>query len=265
MAVERQSPDGARLSGNIIAGELLRNMEVGQFEMAYAVLLPCFFTVYLNPADYARLRGVFSLVSEDARKALRSRVTALNAARSTLTRKRASTAKEYKIACREWDIEFLPDPEVPPGDVEIHSELSETVQPGFRGAKTTLIGRTPSVTQHLDERRRSSTDDVVYGALHYQEGASPQIYLITRNQIRVGRGGDDQPVDLVLTGSDEISREHLVIRRDPATGVFTIVDASTNGTWVNGKRLRKGAEDLLPGRAQIVVGEVLTLAFETRT
>lgn len=69
-------------------------------------------------------------------------------------------------------------------------------------------------------------------------------------------------MDLTLYTSDEISREHLAIRRDPATGIFFIVDASTNGTSVDGRRLRKGVEEVLSNGAEIGVGEVLTLAFE---
>ena len=65
-----------RLNGNVIIGELIRNMELGRFEMSYTVLLPCVFTVYLNPQDHATLRGVFDLVLEDAKKALRARVLA---------------------------------------------------------------------------------------------------------------------------------------------------------------------------------------------
>ena len=34
---------------------------------------------------------------------------------------------------------------MPLGDVEIHSELNETPQPGYHGTKTTLIDREPSV------------------------------------------------------------------------------------------------------------------------
>ncbi len=56
--------------------------------------------------------------------------------------------KEFRIAQNDWWIEFFPDTEgsVPPGDVEIHSELNDVAQPGYRGAKTTLIDREPSVT-----------------------------------------------------------------------------------------------------------------------
>ncbi|HEX4168367.1 MAG TPA: FHA domain-containing protein [Bryobacteraceae bacterium] len=258
---------GLQLSGNIIASELLRNMELGRFEMAYAILLPCFFTVFLNPADYAKLRGVLGIIGDDARRALRARVSELNAVPGSIGLRRGTKAqKEHRIACQEWDIEFLPDPEVPGGDVEIHSELSETATPGFCGTKTTLIGREPSVTQRIGDRpgRPPMSGTPVYAALHFEDESGPQTYLVTTNQVTVGRGGDEQAVDLVLKANPEISREHLIIRRNPATGLFTIIDASTNGTWLNGKKLRKGAEDLLPNTAQIGIAEVLTLAFEVR-
>jgi len=53
-------------------------------------------------------------------------------------------------------------------------------------------------------------------------------------------------------------------RRDPATGRFHIVDKSVNGTWLDGKRLKKGVEEVVPDRAVIGVAEVLTLSFEVR-
>jgi len=37
-------------------------MELGQFELAYTVLLPCVFRAYLNPQDYARLANVLNFV-----------------------------------------------------------------------------------------------------------------------------------------------------------------------------------------------------------
>ncbi len=247
-------------------------MELGRFDMAYSVLLPCVFTVYLNPEDYAALGGVFDLVVEDARRALRARVADLNEKPPLLSMARlGKSAKEHKIACRDWDIEFLPDTEVPVGDVEIHSELNETVQPGFHGTKTTLISREPSATAQRpgqkttgDMRADYSSTDTVYAEVRYQDDSGPQVYLIVQNRVRVGRGGNEQPMDLALYTNDEVSREHLVIRRDPATGAFFVSDASTNGTWVNGKKLRKGTEEPLPDEAQIQVGEILSLQFEVR-
>jgi len=258
----------SRLSGNIIVGELLRNMEMGRFEMAYSVLLPCVFTVYLNPSDHNTLSGVFNLVIDDARRALRARVAELNSAPKVLgLSRRAKTAKEHKIACRDWDIEFLPDSEVPPGDVEIHSELNETAEPGFRGTKTTLMEREPSATARratTTQRTEPRKVDSVYAEVRYTDDSGPQVYQVTQNRVRVGRGGDDQPMDLALYTNDEVSREHMIIRRDPATGGFFVSDLSTNGTAVNGKKLRKGVEEPLPERADILVGDILTLQFEVR-
>jgi hypothetical protein len=257
----------SKLSGNIIIGELLRNMELGRFEMTYSVLLPCIFTVYLNPEDHATLTGVFNLVIDDARRALRDRVAEMNTAPKVLgLPRRGKVVKEHKIACHDWDIEFLPDSEVPRGDIEIHSELNETAGPGFRGTKTTLIGRQPIVradratTQRVAARRA----DTVYAEVRYQDDSGPQTYPITQNKIRVGRGGEDQPMDLALYTDDEVSREHLTIRRDPATGAFFVSDSSTNGTTVNGKKLPKGLEQPLPERAEIGLGDVLKLQFEAR-
>jgi hypothetical protein len=38
---------------------------------------------------------------------------------------------------------------VPPGDVEIHSELNDVPQPGYRGIKTTLIKTAESEARSL--------------------------------------------------------------------------------------------------------------------
>jgi FHA domain len=263
LARGRHGLEEPRLNGNVIIGELIRNMEIGRFEMAFTVLLPCVFTIYLNPDDYATLTGVFDLVIDDARRALRARVAELNA--PGVRGKRRTVNKEHKIACREWQLEFLPEAEVPAGDVEIHSKLNEVVPAGFRGTRTTLIGREPVITQRLAAGESSAASEApIYATLHYQDDSGPQTYFITQNQVRIGRGGEEQPVDLAIRSTDEVSRQHLLIRRDPATGVFSALDASTNGTWVNGRRLLKGAEDRLPARARIGLGEVFTLLFEVR-
>src|SRR5437762_14139143 len=101
-----RSSDESMLSGQTISSELMRNMEQGQFELAYTVLLPCTFTIYLNPEDHARLNGVFDLIAEDAKRALRARVTQLNTPSKVLgLRIRSNLSKEYKIATRDWIVE----------------------------------------------------------------------------------------------------------------------------------------------------------------
>jgi pSer/pThr/pTyr-binding forkhead associated (FHA) protein len=63
---------------------------------------------------------------------------------------------------------------------------------------------------------------------------------------------------------EEVSREHLELRRNPSSGGFTLVDKSRNGTWLNGRKLKRGSEETLPERAEIGLAEVLKLSFQAR-
>jgi FHA domain len=260
-----------RISGQTIIDELVRNMEFGRLEMGYSILLPCLFSVYLHPDDYARLEGVQELIKEDARRALTARMAEWNAAKPRFLR--GGAHKQYRIAQNDWWIELFADSEgaVPPGDVEIHSELNDVPQPGYRGVKTTLIDREPSVTAARVARDRESTrrgqgqaPERVFGEIRYEDDSGPQTYFITQNEVSIGRGGEQLWVDLPLYTTDEVSREHLRLRRDPASGAFAITDKSRNGTWLNGKRLKRDLEQPLPDHAEIRVAEVLKLSFEAR-
>ncbi|HWC95218.1 MAG TPA: FHA domain-containing protein [Candidatus Sulfopaludibacter sp.] len=258
-----------RISGQIIIDELVRNMELGQLEMQYSVLLPCIFSVYLHPDDHARLKGVQDLIKEDARRALSALMAERNGGAKNSIFRRDSKRKTYRIAQNDWWIELFADSEgaVPPGDVEIHSELNDVEQPAYRGAKTTLIEREPSVTSARVSRPRDSTRGPaprVFAEIRYQDDSGPQTYFVTQGEVSIGRGGDDLWVDLPLYTSDEISREHARLRRDAASGRFSILDQSRNGTWVNGRRLAQGTEVDLPDRAEIGIADVVKLSFEAR-
>jgi hypothetical protein len=256
-----------RISGQTIIDELIRNMELGRLEMGYSILLPCIFSVYLHLDDYTRVAGVQNLIREDARRALAARLAEWNR-KSTLFQ-RGAPRKIHKIARDDWWIELFADTEgaVPPGDVEIHSELNDIPQPGYRGTKTTLIDREPSVTVARVVRDRQSTranSEKVFAEIRYEDDSGPQTYFITQDEIRIGRGGEDLWVDLPLYTNEEVSREHLELRRNPASGRFTVLDKSRNGTWLNGRRLARGVEEAVPDRAEIGVAEVLKLSFQAR-
>ena len=241
-----------RISGQTIIDELVRNMELGRLELGYSILLPCLFSVYLHPEDYNRLAGVQDLIKEDARRALTARLAEWNKKCSLF--RRGAPRKEYRTAQSTWWIELFVDGEnaVPPGDVEIHSELNDVVQPGYRGMKT----------RDRESTRRHA--DRVYAEIRYSDDSGPQTYFVTQDLVSVGRGGDGLWVDLPLYSNDQVSREHLRLRRDPATGSFAIIDQSRNGTWLNGRKLTNGAEAALPDRSEIRVAEVITLTFEAR-
>jgi predicted component of type VI protein secretion system len=96
---------------------------------------------------------------------------------------------------------------------------------------------------------------------------------MTKDQIKVGRGATDRWVDLKLNVKKDVSREHVQIRRDAASGKFFVKDLSTLGTTVNGKRLAasiqqingedvdKNIESPLPNKARIGLAGVLFLEF----
>jgi len=267
MAQSGIKPPQARISGQTIIDELIRNMELGVLEMGYSILVPCVFSVYLHPDDYARVLAVHELFKEDARRALNARLAEWNAKPKLFGRNRAR--KTYRIAQNDWWFELYADSEgsVPPGDVEIHSELAEVQQPGYRGTKTTLISREPSVTSARVARDRENTRKQaprILAEIHYRDDTGPQTYFVTQDEVSIGRGGEDLWVDLPLYTTDEVSREHLRLSRDSATGAFAVTDRSRNGTWLNGKRLTHGVPAPLPDRAEIGVADVIKLTFEVR-
>jgi len=260
-------PQQGRINGQIIIDQLVRNMELGQFEMGYSVLVPCIFSIYLHPDDYTRLAAIQDLIRDDAGRALAARLAEWNSKPPLF--KRGKKQKLYRIARHEWWMEFFADSEdvVPAGDVEIHSELNDVPQPGYRGVKTTLIDRETSVTSARVARDRTLTrrnPDKVFAEIKYEDDSGPQNYFVTQNEVIIGRGGEDLSVDLPLYTNDEVSREHLRLRRDPSTGGFTVADNSRNGTWLNGRKLARGVEEPLPDRARIQVAEVITLSFEVK-
>jgi hypothetical protein len=261
------SSQPGRISGQIIINELIRNMELGRLELGYSILVPCVFSVYLHPDDYARVIGVQDLLKEDARRALSARLAEWNSKPSLF--RRNQPRKTYRIAQQDWWIEFFADGEssVPPGDVEIHSELAEVVQPGYRGTKTTLISREPSVTSARVSRDRAATRRQaprVFAEIQYRDDTGPQTYHVTQDEVSIGRGGDDLWVDLPLYTGDDVSREHLRLRHDPVTGDFTITDKSRNGTWLNNKRLPRDTETPVPDQSEIKLADTLKLNIEVR-
>jgi hypothetical protein len=270
MAQPGSKSPNSRVGGQTIVDELIRNMEAGRLDLAYSVLLPCLFSVYLHPDDYARLASVQDIIRDDAKRALNARMAEWNAEKSGKgLLRRGAARKEYRIAQNDWWVEFFPDTEgsVPPGDVEIHSELNDVAQPGYRGAKTTLIEREPSVAAETVLRDRRSTRlnaGKIYAEIRYKDDSGPQTFFVTQNEISIGRGGEDLWVDLPIYSSDEVSREHARLRRDPASGAFVLLDNSRNGTWLNGKRIARGVEQKVPDRAEIGIAEVVKLSFEAR-
>jgi hypothetical protein len=99
-------------------------------------------------------------------------------------------------------------------------------------------------------------------------------YDIARDSVTVGRGGLAYRVDVRVEASADVSREHMRLRRDPATGRFFVVDLSSLGTSVDGRRVPRGfdeadgakrengTETALGDRARIGLADTVFLDFE---
>jgi hypothetical protein len=96
---------------------------------------------------------------------------------------------------------------------------------------------------------------------------------MTTPSVTIGRGGVAMPVDLKITSSPDVSREHARIRHDPSTDQFLLTDLSAFGTTLNGRHVPRGVDDVdgvrrengaetaLPDAARIGLAGVAFLDF----
>ncbi|RPJ72894.1 MAG: FHA domain-containing protein [Acidobacteria bacterium] len=177
-----------------------------------------------------------------------------------------------------------------PGDIAIASELTLPARPELEGSRTrrvttlrhgTETSRREQVIQGppppLPAAAAPGADapaGTVYATLAYQDRQGPQKVPITRSQVVIGRGGLGYWVDVKLDVSADVSREHVRLRRDEASGTFFLKDVSSLGTTVDGSAVpssvevvegRKrdtGVEVPLPPKARIGLANVIVLEFE---
>ena len=274
-----------QITGDDIISELIRNADAGWFKVRYTVLVPCIFNVYLHPRDYELIQPIAELIREEAVRALREHLSDLNKPRTArpFGKRFGSTGEprpEYKILEKQWVIQFHGDQEerLRPGEIEIYSELGSARPKDFgAGAMTTFITRHPaggSVSGNSDGADQASARAVL-ARMRYRDAGMDKTFVMTSEEIVVGRGGKAVWVDLKLEGPADVSREHCRIRRDPETGTFFIRDLSQFGTTVNGtpipksvdqveggEKVDRNREALLPSPARITLADVCTLEFE---
>ena len=170
-----------------------------------------------------------------------------------------------------------------PGDIEVVSEFAQPPTAGYgAGSKT---------QPHLDHPPRSAQTTpardgrgapcrpgtVLRPALRaIQDDRGPQTFLMTKDEIVIGREAADVWVDLRLETSLDVSREHARLQRTPGRATFRIKDLSKLGTTVNGTPVpsQPGGPDGevrdldrwvdLPDRARIGLAGVVFLDFERR-
>ena len=283
-----------RPAGDIIEA-VLENLRSNLEPLRYTVLAPSRFVVYLHPAEHARLEGILPVLEQETVRALTEELARLNRRagwRRHVDRLLGGHTQDVHNAATGWHVEFLSDPdgELSEGDILIDSEL---LLPGpadlgagerTRRVTTRHVGGRGREDEPADVRPRTSTRVAtvdspaaatpVYGRLRYEDNAGVHSYDIARDSVTVGRGGLAYRVDVRVEASADVSREHMRLRRDPATGRFFVVDLSSLGTSVDGRRVPRGfdeadgakrengTETALGDRARIGLADTVFLDFE---
>lgn len=109
--------------------------------------------------------------------------------------------------------------------------------------------------------------------ISYEDDAGAHDYAVVKASVSIGRGGVAYPVDVRITSSTDVSREHARIRHDADRGHFCLIDLSSLGTTVegvpvprgydeaDGSKRENGVEVVLPDRARIGLANLVFLDF----
>ena len=276
------APAPRRPARDVIAA-VVDNMRRNLEPLRYSTLVPSHYTVYLHPREHARLEGIIPILQEQTLRALAEEMDSLNrrsSLRRLLGRLKRDASAEVRTASGDWQVEFLPDPDgdMKEGDLLVDSELVLPARPdlgvGERTRRiTTIHAGHRTTTREQTVNRTPSPSPAIAARLAYRDAAGDHTYDVAKDSVTIGRGGFAYPVDVRITASPDVSREHVRIRRDPASGAFFLIDLSTLGTTLNGRHVPRGfndsqgtkrengAETALPDPARIGLADTVFLEF----
>ena len=278
------APTSPRRAASALIGAVVDNMRRNLEPLRYSTLAPSHYTVYLHPREHARLEGIIPILQEQTLRALAEELDRLNR-RSPVRRLFGRLAGEAGVevcsASGDWQVEFLPDPdgEMNEGDLLVDSELQLPGRPdlgvGERTRRITTVhaGLRTTAREQTVTRTSATTPAAVAARIAYRDDSGEHSYDVVKDSVTVGRGGVAFPVDVRIAASPDVSREHLRIRRDAASGAFFLIDLSTLGTTLNGRHVPRGfddregakrengAETALPDGARIGLADTVFLEF----
>ncbi|HWE51318.1 MAG TPA: FHA domain-containing protein [Bryobacteraceae bacterium] len=287
----------ARLHGDDLIGEVLRNMEEGLFRIRGKTIVPAIYRIYLNTEDFEPFRDVVPFIAGEIRAALDDRLAKWNqkplkfaAGLLKKTPLNKTVDDDFTRIGDAWTVEIYPDLDgkLQRGEIEVYSELGAPKKAEYgAGSLTrrifpnkpesvpdsapTMATPAPSSTsvpegkseKEPGDEKDDSTKGRAFAYLRYAGQGGQKEFEVTKNQTVIGRGGRSYWVDLKLETLPDVSREHCRIRRDPQTGRFIIEDVSQFGTAVNGKPVGRNASAELPNRATISLAGVIDLQWES--
>lgn len=275
-----------RRSARDVIGAVVDNMRQNLEPLRYSTLAPSRYTVYLHPREHARLEGIIPILQEQTLRALAEELSSLNNRRSVrklFGRLTGGVEPEVQSASGDWQVDFLPDPdgELNEGDLLVDSELVLPGRPdlgvGERTRRITTVHTAHRTTTREQTLKRPATavaaPSPIVARITYKDDAGDHTFDVIKDSISIGRGGIAYPVDVRISASPDVSREHVRIRRDPASGGFFLIDLSTLGTTLNGRHVPRGfdevggakcengAETALPDGARIGLADTVFLEF----
>jgi len=244
----------ARRQPRDIIDAVVANMRRNLERLKYSTLAPSRYTVYLHPAEFARLETIVPVLHEQTIRALDEELRRMNARpqkQRWMRRIAGEPEPEVRNAATDWHIAFLADPdeELKEGDVLVDSELLMPPRPDLgvgeqtRRIATVQSRQHASTIEHTICRSSSSSADRLLGRIEYDDESGHHFYDVTKDCVTIGRGGIAHPVDLRIVSSTDVSREHARIRREMASDRFFLIDLSTLGTTLNGRHVPKGIDD----------------------
>lgn len=301
--MDTPKPPNGQDMWNAIKEELVKNL----YPLPFSTLPPTLYHVYVHQEDYEEIQGIVPRIVQELGKALTAEVQRMNQDLATpagrfrsFLRPTDAAATEVEVPAGGWEIYIQPDHngELPRGAMAIVSKLMMPAPPTYDGTPTMRVVKSvfaegqrttaaPQV-QPVETAPAPSAPAAPSAApapatlrakpagpratLVYQDNDGPHRFPVLKDCVKIGRGGDGAWVDVQLSTSASVSREHCWILND-AAGRFFIQDVSTRGTSVNGERLpnaRRAPDgsvmepgekrELLPG-AQIALADALVMHF----
>jgi len=248
-------------------------------ELRYTTVAPSRYTVYVSQAEFTRLEGILPRLQSETIRALNdelTRVSRRGPVRHAWRRLRRRLSPPLENADAQWHVEFLPDLDGDlrnEQDVIVHSELVLPAAPELGAGERTR--RVSTMASERSERTAAAGPQAsAHARLTYEDRAGAHQYEIVLDSTTIGRGGARYPVNVRVTTSDDVSREHARIRRAADSGEFFLIDLSIHGTTLDGRpvprgygddgagRRENGVETILPKRARIGLADTIFMDFE---
>lgn len=218
---------GAKLQPVQIAKRLIRAMEANQTISLSKTFVPNSYVVSLGPTDFAQFEQYRKSLERDLAE------TVLGAARE-----RSFTLLAYPT------VEIEKDDELPPGDVRVSCAMVDASGDEV-AADAKALGAVESGHTMVLDREALLRDRPRAPKATIEQRDAPAVSLGT-DPVLIGR---DPQNDIVLDDR-RVSRKHAEVRL--RLGRYTLYDLqSTNGTYVNGRRV---AEKVLDDGDKISIG-----------